>query len=150
MCEMREVTFPNYFFIDDSMDLNSKSVEEKIRQYRVFKSCSQSTLIGLCEVANHPMSQARLCALASGFSGGIGGTFDEGTCGALTGALIALGFLEDDEIKIKMDAKKLYDAFKKEYGSVQCGIISKNGEDKSPCVDCCVYAANEAIKLLKE
>ena len=124
------------------MDLNSKSVEEKIRQYRVFKSCSQSTLIGLCEVANHPMSQARLCALASGFSGG--------TCGALTGALIALGFLEDDEIKIKMDAKKLYDAFKKEYGSVQCGIISKNGEDKSPCVDCCVYAANEAIKLLKE
>ena len=59
-------------------------------------------------------------------------------------------FLEDDEIKIKMDAKKLYDAFKKEYGSVQCGIISKNGEDKSPCVDCCVYAANEAIKLLKE
>ena len=83
------------------MDLNSKSVEEKIRQYRVFKSCSQSTLMGLCEVANHPMSQARLCALASGFSGGIGGTFDEGTCGALTGALIALGFLEDDEIKIK-------------------------------------------------
>ena len=147
---MREVTFPNYFFIDDSMDLNSKSVEEKIRQYRVFKSCSQSTLMGLCEVANHPMSQARLCELASGFSGGIGGTFDEGTCGALTGALIALGFLENDEIKIKMDAKKLYDAFKKEYGSVQCGIISKNGEDKSPCVDCCVYAANEAIKLLKE
>ena len=141
---MREVTFPNYFFfIDDSMDLNSKSVEEKIRQYRVFKSCSQSTLMGLCEVVNHPMSQARLC-------GGIGGTFDEGTCGALTGALIALGFLEDDEIKIKMDAKKLYDAFKKEYGSVQCGIISKDGEDKSPCVDCCVYAANEAIKLLKE
>ena len=82
------------------MDLNSKSVEEKIRQYRVFKSCSQSTLMGLCEVANHPMSQARLCALASGFSGGIGGTFDEGTCGALTGALIALGFLEDDEILI--------------------------------------------------
>ena len=134
------------------MDLNSKSVEEKIRQYRVFKSCSQSTLIGLCEVANHPMSQARLCALASGFSGGIGGTFDEGTCGALTGALIALGFLEDDEIKIKMDAKKLYDAFKKEYGSVQCSIISKNGEDKSPCVDCCVYAArarnNKIIKRI--
>ena len=46
--------------------------------------------MGLCEVSNQPMSQARLCALASGFSGGIGGTFDEGTCGALTGALIAL------------------------------------------------------------
>lgn len=50
------------------MDLDSELVEEKIRQYRVFKSCSQSTLMGLCEVVNHPMSQARLCALASGFS----------------------------------------------------------------------------------
>lgn len=97
---MREVTFPNYFFfIDDSMDLNSKSVEEKIRQYRVFKSCSQSTLMGLCEVVNHPMSQARLCALASGFSGGIGGTFDEGTCGALTGALIAWDFWKMMKLK---------------------------------------------------
>lgn len=81
------------------MDLNSKSVEEKIRQYRVFKSCSQSTLMGLCEVVNHPMSQARLYALASGFSGGIGGTFDEGTCGALTGALIALGFWKMMKLK---------------------------------------------------
>ena len=54
------------------------------------------------------MSQARLCALASGFSGGIGGTFDEGTCGALTGALIALGFLEDDEIYgVKMSIREL-------------------------------------------
>ncbi len=26
------------------MDLDSKLVEEKIRQYRVFKNCSQSTL----------------------------------------------------------------------------------------------------------
>lgn len=49
------------------MDLDSELVEEKIRKYRVFKSCSQSTLMGLCEVVNHPMSQARLCALASGF-----------------------------------------------------------------------------------
>lgn len=81
------------------MDLNSKSVEEKIRQYRVFKSCSQSTLMGLCEVVNHPMSQARLCALASGFSGGIRGTFDEGTCGALTGALIAWDFWKMMKLK---------------------------------------------------
>ena len=131
------------------MDLDAKLVEEKVRHYRDFKSCSQSTLMGLLEVANHPMSQARLCALASGFSGGIGGTFDEGTCGALTGALMALGFLENDETKIKTDAKKLYDAFKEEYVSPQCGVISKNGDDKSPCVDCCVFAANEVIKLLK-
>ena len=42
------------------MDLDSELVEEKIRKYRVFKSCSQSTLMGLCEVANHPVSYTHL------------------------------------------------------------------------------------------
>ena len=86
--------------------------------------------MGLLEVANHPMSQARLCALTSGFSRGIGDAFDEGICGALTGALMALGFLENDESKIKTDAKKLYETFKEEYESSQCGVISKTVKTK--------------------
>ena len=74
--------------------------------------------------------------LACGFAGGMGGTFDEGTCGAVTGALIANGILNDDPSEIKANAKEIFNAFKEEYGTVRCDIISKNGEDKSPCVDC--------------
>ena len=132
------------------MKLDTKILEEKIREYREFKSCSESTLMGLCETAKYPMSKSDMCKLACGFAGGMGGTFDEGTCGALTGALMANGLLIDDEIKIKANAKILFETFKDEYGSVCCGVISKNGDDKSPCVDCCVFIADKLAELLDE
>ena len=132
------------------MKLDKKILEKKIRDYRVFKSCSESTLMGLCETAEYPMSQAEICKIACGFAGGIGGTFDEGTCGAVTGALIANGLLNNDTPKIKSNAKKIFNEFKEEYGTVRCDKISKNGEDKSPCVDCCVFIANKVADLLDE
>lgn len=132
------------------MKLDKKILEEKIREYRTFKSCSESTLMGLCECADVDMSQAEMCKLACGFAGGMGGTFDEGTCGAVTGALMANGLILDDTGKIKSNAKEIFNAFKEEYGTVRCDIISKNGEDKSPCVDCCVFIANKVADLLDE
>ena len=48
------------------------------------------------------------------------------------------------------NAKEIFNAFKEEYGTVRCDIISKNGEDKSPCVDCCVFIANKVADLLDE
>ena len=132
------------------MKLDTKILEEKIREYREFKSCSESTLMALCETAKYPMSKSDMCKLACGFAGGMGGTFDEGTCGALTGALMANVLLIDDEVKIKANAKILFETFKDEYGSVCCGVISKNGDDKSPCVDCCVFIANKVADLWDE
>ncbi|WP_296887991.1 C-GCAxxG-C-C family protein [uncultured Methanobrevibacter sp.] len=132
------------------MKLDKKIMEEKIREYREFKSCSESTLMGLCETAKYPTTPAEMCKLACGFAGGMGGTFDEGTCGALTGALMANGLLLYDNVKIKENAKILFNSFKEEYGSVCCGTITNNGEDKSPCVDCCVFIANKLADLLDE
>lgn len=88
------------------MKLDKEILEEKIREYRKFKSCSESTLMGLCETAQHPISQAEMVKLGCGFAGGIGGTFDEGTCGAVTGAIIANGLLLDDPMKLKPMLKK--------------------------------------------
>ena len=117
------------------MKLDKKIMEEKIREYREFKSCSESTLMGLCETAKYPMTPAEMCKLACGFAGGMGGTFDEGTCGALTGALMANGLLLYDNVKIKENAKILFNSFKEEYGSVCCGTITNNGEDKADLLD---------------
>lgn len=132
------------------MKLDNDILEDKIREYRIFKSCSESTLMGLCETAEYPISQPEMCKLACGFAGGIGGTFDEGTCGAVTGALIANGLLVDDEVKIKRNAKQIFNTFKEEYGTVRCDKISNKGEDKSPCVDCCVFIAKKVAELLDE
>ena len=132
------------------MQLDKEILEEKISEYRKTKSCSESTLIALCETAEAQISKEEMLRLACGYSGGIGGTFDEGTCGALNGALIADGILLEDQSKIKANAKILFNSFKEEYGSVCCGTITDNGKDKSPCVDCCVFIANKLADLLDE
>lgn len=132
------------------MKLDKEILEEKIREYRTFKSCSESTLMGLCETAEADITPQLMTKLGCGFAGGIGGTFDEGTCGAVTGALMANGILNNDPSAIKANAKQIFNAFKEEYGTVRCDKISKNGEDKSPCVDCCVFIANKLADLLDE
>ena len=128
------------------MEFDRDLVCNNIRELRNDYSCSQSTLVGLLSGADCKLSQEELLILGSGFSGGIGGTIDEGTCGALTGAVIAMGLLSDD--KVTLLAKSLFNDFKQEYSSVRCDIICKNGEDKSPCVECCVFAAEKVMDLL--
>ena len=132
------------------MKLDKQILEDKIREYRTFKSCSESTLMGLCETADADITPQLMTKLACGFAGGMGGTFDEGTCGAVTGALMANGILNDDPSQINANAKEIFNTFKDEYGTVRCDIISKNGEDKSPCVDCCVFIADKVADLLDE
>ncbi|MDO5847974.1 MAG: C-GCAxxG-C-C family protein [Methanobrevibacter sp.] len=129
--------------------MDKELVKKDIETLRENKNCAQSTLIGLCRNGECDISEEELAILASGFGGGIGGTFSEGTCGALTGAVMALGLLEKDGPTISSHAKELFEKFEKEYTSVTCGVISKNGEDKSPCVECCVYAGEIVADLLK-
>ena len=129
------------------MKLDKKILEEKIRQYRKTKSCSESTLMGLCETADADITKEKMIRLGCGFAGGIGGTFDEGTCGAVTGALMANGIVIDDTGKIKANAKEIFNSFKEEYGTVRCDKISDNGKDKSPCVDRCVFIATTVADL---
>lgn len=132
------------------MKLDKKILDEKIREYRKTKSCSESTLMGLCETAGADITAEEMTTLACGFAGGMGGTFDEGTCGAVTGALMANGILLDDTGKIKANAKEIFNTFKDEYGTVRCDLITDGGKDKSPCVDCCVFIANKVADLLDE
>lgn len=132
------------------MKLDKNVLEEKIREYRKSKSCAESTLMGLCEVADADISSEEMTKLACGFAGGIGGTFDEGTCGAVTGALMANGLILDDVGKIKANAKDIFNTFKDEYGTVRCDKITDGGKDKSPCVDCCVFIANRVADLVDE
>ena len=131
------------------MKIDEKILEEKIREYRESKSCSESTLRGLCELADVQITTEEMIKLAAGFAGGMGGTFDEGTCGAVTGALMANGLIVDDISKIKSNAEEIFNSFKGEYGTVCCGKITNGGEDKSPCVDCCVFIAKKVVELME-
>lgn len=128
---------------------NKEEISKKIIEYRdKGKSCSQSVLIATCTNQDVPLNEKELLSLAKGFSGGIGGTFDEGTCGALTGAILALGLLlPEDEEKNIVTSKQLLKFFKEKYGTLQCTKLTDGGKDKSHCNDYCVFVGETFSNL---
>lgn len=128
---------------------NENEIKTKIQDYRNNKkSCSQAVLTGIC-LNKTKLTEKELLSLGKGFSGGIGGTFDEGTCGALTGAIIALGLLlPEDEAKNIAVSKQLLKFFQEKYGTIQCTKLTKNGEDKSKCDEYCQFVGEDFAKLL--
>lgn len=106
-------------------------------------SCSQVTLSGICRGLANDIelpAEETLMALSAGLRGGIGRTYNEGTCGALTGAVIALGLLfKDDEAKALELSRELFNDFKDEFGTVICGKIT-NEHGLGRCTDCCIKA----------
>ena len=129
--------------------LNNEEIKEKILEYRENKkSCSQSVLTAICLKQDIPLDEKQLLSLGKGFSGGIGGTFDEGTCGALTGAIIALGLLlPDDEEKNVVLSKQLLKYFQEKYGTLQCKKLTNDGKDKSHCNEYCLFVGENFTQL---
>lgn len=125
------------------------SVKQDIEKLRESKNCAQSTLIGICKNTECDVDLDKLAKLTIAFGGGIGGTFDEGTCGALTGAVMALGIVEEDKDNLMPYTKELFNKFQEKYGSVTCGAITNKGEDKTLCTECCVFAGETVFDLIK-
>lgn len=137
--------------IEISIDSESiKKIEEAIAQLRADGySCSQATLLGICKIMGSNLTDIQLKALTSGLRGGIGRTFGDGTCGALTAGSMALGLYTsyDDEKAVTL-SKELFDHFKKEYGTVKCGDIV--GEFKfTKCTGCCLCVGAKVAELLQ-
>lgn len=128
------------------MYINTQEVLKKIECYRGVKTCSQAILTAFCEVAGLPTDN--LDKIAVGFTGGIGVTFDEGTCGAVTSVVLALGFICEDETQITIISNELFTKFKEKYGTVNCGPLSENGTNKLKCIDVCLFAAETACNCL--
>ncbi|MBX7076864.1 MAG: C-GCAxxG-C-C family protein [Methanobacteriaceae archaeon] len=134
------------------VDINTEKLTNKIQEYRDDgKSCSQSVLTAICTELDCQLNENQLLGLGKGFSGGIGGTFDEGTCGALTGAIIAVGLLLPDEPQKNVAiSKQLLKFFQEEYDTLQCGKLTDNGNDKSICDPCCQFVGEKFSELAKD
>ena len=44
----------------------------------------------------------------------------------------------------------MFEAFKDKYTSVRCDIISKNGDDKTLCTECCIFAGKKVCDLINK
>lgn len=140
---------------DKTIDLNMenkliKKATEIISKLREDGySCSQATFLGLCQALGSELTEKQLKALSAGFRGGIGKTYENGTCGALSAGVMALGlYTPDDNDKGIALAGELFKHFKDTYGTVKCGDIV--GEFQfTRCTGCCLCIAQKVVELLQ-
>lgn len=130
------------------MSIDILKGEEEARALRLAgTSCSETTVLAVSHVAGCALDDETLRSLAVCFRGGIGATFDEGTCGALSGAIMATGLaMGADRKGATMAAKEMYTKFKENFGTVCCG---KQNRGRDHCLNCCLVATRNALEILK-
>lgn len=129
-------------------DLNARVEAEVMRLRSEGMSCSKATFLALCRIFEVNIPEETLMRMASGFGGGIGRTHSGGTCGALSGAVLAIGLLSPDDAASLKRCAELYRRFETERGDVACGALLKAAGGKGHCNACCLCAATHAAGLL--
>ncbi len=134
---------------EERNDMMEKVRVEIIRLREQNYSCSQATLLGICRTLGSNLPEQQIMAFSAGFRGGIGRSYNEGTCGALSAGIMALGiYLPDENEKTIALSKELFDHFKQENGTVICGnIVQKHGFSR--CTGCCLCIGNKVAELLQ-
>ena len=102
-------------------------------------NCCQAVLLAFED--RLPLDRDTLIALGSTFGSGMGGM--KGTCGALTGAEMALGLMGYSGSSMNKHSRELFARFEEACGSSVCielkGVLT--GRVLCSCEDCCRNAA---------
>lgn len=112
---------------------------QKAAAYKKKYNCAQAVLLAFQPELGK--SETELMALGSGFGAGMGGM--EATCGALCGAVIALGLMNQSAKPSKMAAGEMLQEFKEKAGATICGELKGIQTKKMlcSCEDCVRIAA---------
>ncbi len=135
-----------------------RSVSQRARELFESKkhNCSESAFLALNEVLDGGLEPQNAAHIATGLGGGLGAS--GGTCGALTGSVLALGLLanEDPDIPRKETiypmAAKLQEDFRERFGSCCCRDLTKDmgDEQRSHCSTITAEAAALCAAMLLE
>lgn len=107
-------------------------------------NCAQTVACAFAKETN--LEEGLLFRLSEGFGGGMGGY--EGTCGALSGAILVLSYLNSgDNTKLKTYeiVKELFDKFEEHFGSTIC----KGLKESELCGECIEMGARFTEALIK-
>lgn len=103
-------------------------------------NCAQAVACTYCDLAG--LDEETTKNLTQGLAMGMGGSM-EATCGALIGAVNALGLINKEPKKTMQSARKIISAFKEQNGTVVCKELKgiEDGIVKRSCIDCVKDAA---------
>ncbi len=109
-------------------------------------NCCQAVLIALKDELN--LSDNKLLSLGAGFCAGMGNM--SATCGALVGAVMALGLKTEGEKTLKL-ARIANEEFKESSKALVCKDLKtiKDGKPLCACDDCVRNAISAFYKALK-
>lgn len=105
-------------------------------------NCAQAVACAFVDLLD--IDENTLRSLTTGFGGGMGG--NDGTCGALSGALVVLSLFMSSQKKSKEEisasAKELFDTFVHHDGSSVCKELkgTDTGIELTSCANCIIDA----------
>jgi C_GCAxxG_C_C family probable redox protein len=98
--------------------------EEAVERFRSGLNCAQAVLATFAD--EYGLDEEAACRVAAGFGGGIGRT--GGVCGAVTGAIMALGLMDQDsdptdpiaKVRLQSRVYGLMQEFESRTGALDC------------------------------
>ena len=114
-------------------------IQEAVNKKRSGYNCAQAVACTYCDLVG--MDEKTIQKITQGFAVGMGTM--EASCGAITGAAVILGLLNDDPAKTFVDSRAVISKFKEQNGSVICKELKgiETGTVLRECNDCVMDAA---------
>lgn len=114
-------------------------IQEAVNKKRSGYNCAQAVACTYCDLVG--MDEKTIQKITQGFAVGMGTM--EASCGAITGAAVILGLLNDDPAKTFADSRAIISKFKEQNGSVICKELKgiETGTALRECNDCVMDAA---------
>ena len=116
--------------------------EDAVRFHQQGCNCAQSVLAACGKYTG--LEQNTALSVAAGFGGGVR---SGEICGAISGAVMAIGLVEPDKRKVAAMTKQCVDSFRQEFGCVRCLELKQN---RVSCDALIEYGAKYIEELMKQ
>lgn len=116
--------------------------EDAVRFHQLGCNCAQSVLSACGKYTALPQETA--LNVAAGFGGGVR---SGEICGAITGAVMALGLIEKDKRKVAALSRDCVESFRKQFGCVRCVELKQN---RISCDELIAYGAQYIENLMEQ
>ena len=116
-------------------------VKEAVERKKCGYNWAQAVACTYCQLAD--VDEETMKNLTQGFAVGMGGSM-EATCGAIIGAVNALGMIHKNPQKTMQSSRRIISKFKEKNGTVICKELKgmEDGIVKRECIDCVKDAAS--------